>query len=258
MNFIISVFKTVELIWVLDVALSAVVIYYIFLEMAKSRAFPVLIGMGIILLLAILISYLKLEILSFLLSRIIEVLIIAFVVLFPSEIKRSLFDLGQRFFLLDSNVVETSSIEILMQTIGMLKKRCLGAIIVLRRVEGLATLLSTGTILRANLNSSLLVSIFHKESPLHDGAVIISSNLQEIIAAGCYIDSISNEAELEGLGSRHRAGVGLSESTDAVIIIISEERQTICLAYKGVLHTQLSIKDLTQKIQKIIQSGKSL
>ena len=122
-----------------------------------------------------------------------------------------------------------------------------GAMIIIERNDRLQGLTSSGSEIKANIDRELLISIFQKSSPLHDGAVVIGNNT--ILSAGCYVPNLSDDiSQTRGYGSRHRAGLGISEESDAAVIIVSEEKGTVSLAYGAHLHHRLKEKGLKDKL----------
>lgn len=136
-----------------------------------------------------------------------------------------------------------------------LSKRRSGAIIVMERSTGLRNIIETGISLEANISQQLLLSIFNPRSPLHDGAVIIEND--QLSAAKCLLPLSQNPYIESSLGTRHRAAVGMSEQSDAIVIVISEETGKISVAYKGTLNRNISATELRNFIEEVLKSGKT-
>ena len=237
-------------IGVIDIILVAIIVYYFYLAVHKTRALPVFQGIVFIIILTVFTSYLKLGTLSYLLQKILELLFFAVVILFPAEIRRGLYQIGQKIFLSKHKKVKRDSLDIIISATSILSKEKTGAIIIIEKNDRLQGLLRSGSEINANIDRELLLSIFQKTSPLHDGAVVVGNNM--LLSAGCYISSLSDDLnQIRGYGSRHRAGLGISEESDAAVIIISEEKGAISLAYQARIKHRLSEKVLKEELYRI-------
>jgi len=137
----------------------------------------------------------------------------------------------------------------IVQAIDILKKNKIGALIVLQRKTGLLDYIESGTELNANLSTALLLNIFFPNSPLHDGAVIISEN--KILAAGCMLPLTEGEYSLT-YGTRHKAAIGVTENTDAIALVVSEERGEVSIAIDGRLEEKISVDKLVNKLEQLV------
>ncbi|GAV25679.1 membrane protein [Carboxydothermus islandicus] len=236
---------------VLDITIVSFVIYKLLVLIRGSRAESLLKGVVILLLANALAKALGLNTVSWLLKQSMTFLAVALPIVFQPELRRALEQLG-RGSLFKTTLTETDekqlrhNIEILTNAALKLSEQKIGALIVMERNTGLNEYIETGVRLDAELSAELLINIFIPKSPLHDGAVIIRHG--RIAAAACFLPLSSNELSLKNLGTRHRAGLGLSEETDAVILIVSEETGVISLAVEGKLYRYLSREELQRKL----------
>jgi len=212
----------------------------------RGRAFIiVLISVGIL----FFIRKLQLYTINWLVTEFVPVFIIPMIILFQPEFRRALFKLGQSPVF---NIVlkpDYQVIDEMVKAIGILSKKKIGALIAIERETGLNNFVETGIEINADVTSELLCSIFWHGSPLHDGAVIIQE--QKIRAAGCLLP-LTESAELsKGIGTRHRAGMGLTEETDAIVIVVSEETGAVSTVYKGMLNRGVDQKDLRKFLNEL-------
>lgn len=209
------------------------------------------IGLFLLIIISFVAQWLNLNALNWILSSLKTVWVIAFVILFQPELRKALTLLGQnRIIGMFLKVEESSTVSEIIKACHQLTQKGLGAIMVLEQDVGLKNYIETGTRLDSRVTGELLVTIFTPPGPLHDGAVIIEKN--RIIAAGCILPLSQNPRLVRSLGTRHRAGLGLSEETDAVIIIVSEETGMISLAIGGKLTRKLDINTLRNNLVEII------
>ena len=246
-------FEEFTLSALVDIGLVSVIVYYFYKAISKTRALPVFLGVVLIIILTMITSYLRLDTLSFLLGRILELLFFAVVILFPSEIRRALYNIGQRVMVIERKGVKKSSLDIVVSAVRILAKKKTGAIIVLERNDRLSQLIDSGTQIQSQVDQGLILSIFHKNSPLHDGAMIIGNN--KILSAACYVQSLSSEIPRGGkYGSRHRAALGISEQSDAAVVVVSEESGHISLAYNSAIKNNLKADHLTTRLYRIFKN----
>jgi diadenylate cyclase len=232
---------------ILDIVIVALLFYRLFLLIKGTRAIQMFIGLFLLIIITFISQWLNLNALNWILSSLKTVWVIAFVILFQPELRKALTQLGQNRILgLFIKVEESGIVSEIVKACHQLTVKGLGAIIVLERDVGLRNYIETGTPLDARVTSELLITLFTAQSPLHDGAVIIEKN--RIVAAGCILPLSQNPRLGRSLGTRHRAGLGLSEETDAVVIIISEETKMISLAIGGKLKRKLDINTLRNNL----------
>jgi len=236
---------------ILDIIIVAFLFYRLFLLVKGTRATQMFIGLFLLIILSFVVQWLNLNALNWILSSLKTVWVIAFVILFQPELRRALTQLGQNrilgFFI---KVEESGTVSEIVKSCHQLTQKGLGAIIVIEQDVGLRNYIETGTPLDAKVTSELLVTLFTPPSPLHDGAVIIEKS--RVLAAGCILPLSQNPRLAKSLGTRHRAGLGLSEESDAIVIIVSEETSSISLAIGGKLKRKLDINTLRNDLISII------
>jgi diadenylate cyclase len=217
---------------ILDVLVVAFLFYHIILLVRGTRAAQMFFGLITIMLLNVLAELVELNALNWILTSLRTVWVVAFLIIFQPELRKALSMIGnsgpfRRVF----RIAGTSHLSEIEDAVVNLRRRGLGAIIVLERNTGLRAVSETGTIIDAALTSELIETIFTPPSPLHDGAVIVRGN--QILAAGCILPLSQNQNLERSLGTRHRAAVGLTEETDALCLVVSEETRSISLAERG-------------------------
>ena len=233
-NLISASLSRLDFMAVLDIVLVAALFYGLLRLLRGTTAMALLRGILILGVLAFIVSnFLRLTMFSWLLRNSVTVLLVAIPILFQPELRRALERIGRASVV--GPTAGTGSqqlIEILCDTVERLATSQIGALIVLERETGLRQYTETGVPLDSTVSVELLVSIFFPNSPLHDGAVIIHEN--RVLAAGCVLPLTDNNATgIFALGTRHRAAIGITEGTDAIAIVVSEETGTISVASNG-------------------------
>lgn len=227
---------------VIEIIVISILVYYIILWFRKSRAWVLLKGILVLVIFMVVASIFNLTTLLWIINKTLSAGIIALVIIFQPELRRALEQLGKKnvFFkiLKIGNTIEDERIS--DKSIEEITRACLemsrvktGALIVVGREHDLSQYCETGISIEAKITSQLILNIFEKNTPLHDGAVIIEDD--RIVAATCYIPLSDSTSLSKELGTRHRAGLGLSEVTDSIIIIVSEETGSISIAREGKL-----------------------
>ncbi|NWF75652.1 MAG: TIGR00159 family protein [Nitrospirae bacterium] len=218
----------------IDIILMSIILYRLLLLIKGTRAAQMLGGLGVLLLASILSRYFELYTVDWLIQSFWTHIVIAIIILFQPEIRRALAQMGEaRFLHTLTSAEELKSLDEIIKATIALSNRKIGALIAIERETSLKDFVEIGTPLDAKVSKEVLLSIFHPTSPIHDGAVVIKGN--RIVAAGCFLP-ITTESDISrSLGTRHRAGIGLSEETDAVVIIVSEETGAISMAINGKL-----------------------
>jgi diadenylate cyclase len=235
----------------LDIIIVAYLFYRLFLLIKGTRAIQMFIGLFLLIIVSFVAQWLNLNALNWIVSSLKTVWVIAFVILFQPELRKALTQLGQNRILGMFLKVESSgTVTEIVRACQLIVQKGLGAIIVIERDVGLKNYIETGTRLDAKVTDELILTIFTPPGPLHDGAVIIEKD--RIIAAGCILPLSQNPRIGRALGTRHRAGLGLSEETDALVIIISEETGSISLAREGKLKRKLELNALRNELVAII------
>lgn len=239
----------------IDILLVALMLYYIYRLMRESRSLNVFIGIMVFVITWLFVSQvLQMRLLGSILDKLVSVGVIALIVLFQEDIRKFLYNLGAhqrmravaRFFSArgkkkDWKDVKETIMPIVMSALNMSRAK-VGALIIIERYVPLDDIILTGDQIDASINQRLIENIFFKNSPLHDGAVIISK--QRIKAAGCILP-VSHDLDIpKELGLRHRAAMGVSQESDALAIVVSEERGSISVAQKGQFRLHLSAEEL--------------
>jgi len=245
-------FITVRPLDILDIVLVAYIIYRIFHLMKGTRAVQMLFGILVLLVISALAKIYQLPGTSWLIDSVRTVWVVAFVILFQPEIRNALTHLGRNRFLGIFLGGEARSIEQAVEACRELAERRIGAIIIFEKNDGLKNYIDTGVEIGAKLSSQLLVTLFSTEGPLHDGAVIARGDT--IMAAGCTLPISQDQAIASAYGMRHRAAVGLSEETDAVVVVVSEERGQASLARYGKLADVKDAMELRTKLYKALHA----
>lgn len=238
---------------IIDIVLVALMLYYLYRLMKESRSLNIFIGIMFFILVWLLVSQVfEMRLLGGILDKLISVGMIALIILFQEEIRKFLYTLGahqrvrsfMRLFSLNDNKAKEDKetiIPIVMACMSMSRNK-VGALIVIERGAPLDDIVDTGDRIDAKINQRLIENIFFKNSPLHDGAMIISK--KRIKAAGCILPVSHNQDIPRSLGLRHRAAMGISQSSDAIAIIVSEETGHISVAIRGQFKLRLSAEEL--------------
>jgi uncharacterized protein (TIGR00159 family) len=246
----------------IDILLVALMVYYIYRLMRESRSLNVFGGILVFIILWIIVSHvLEMRLLGSILDKFVSVGVIALIVIFQDDIRKFLYNLGghQRMKALtrlfmpkhtsakDQAELKKTIMPIVMASMSMAKGR-VGALIVIERATPLDDIVATGDEIDANVNQRLIENIFFKNSPLHDGAMIISH--RRLRAAGCILP-VSHSLDIpKELGLRHRAALGISQESDAIAIIVSEETGSISVARNGQFRLRLSGEELESVLTK--------
>lgn len=216
----------------LDILILSGLFYYLFRFIRGTRAAQMFVGLVIILLISLLAGALQLNGLNWLVSSLKTVWVLAFLILFQPELRKALTSLGGgKMFRSFTRSQDLFIIKELIQAVETLSEKSIGALIVVERNVGLKNIVETGTLLEARVSAELLVSIFTPPTPLHDGAVVISGN--QVTAAGCILPLSQNPRLAYALGTRHRAALGITEESDAIVMVVSEETAQISIAEGG-------------------------
>ncbi|HTY45679.1 MAG TPA: diadenylate cyclase CdaA [Patescibacteria group bacterium] len=244
----------IVLFWkpVVEIAILWFLIYHVLLFFEGTRAVQVLRGIIIILIAFFLFQSLRFEILDWIVTKLFAVSVMAVLIIFHPEIRQGLARLGQRH--LFGTALREEEVDIMLREIGKavenLSRAKIGALVAIERHDPLTAYLETGVLVDARISSEIIENIFTPASLLHDGGLIIQHG--RISAAGCLFQLTNNQELSRLFGTRHRAALGLSEETDAVIIVVSEERQDISLVYRGRLHKDLSQEELISRVKEIM------
>lgn len=234
----------------LEILVLAFVFYYIILFFYGTRGAQVLLGFTVLLVtLLVLTQVFHLDAVNWLLKRFSVYLAIAIVVIFQPEIRRALAEVGKQH-MFTSTARERTLVDNIVQAVVLLAERKIGALVAVEREIGTRAVQETGTKIDSLVTPELLASIFFPHTPLHDGGVIILQD--RIVAAGCLFP-LSERPELSKLlGTRHRAAIGLTEESDAIVVVVSEETGTISVAYKGRLTQGLDEERLRRLLAAVL------
>ncbi len=231
---------------IVDIIIISCLIYYLILFLRETKAIQLLKGILILFVITFFAQLFRLNTLNWILERVFAIGIIALVIIFQPELRNVLRKLGTEQ-LLPFSTLHLSQINQLLEAVKYFSENKIGSIIVLERTTPLGSYTESGTKIDSNIDKRLLMSIFNPASPLHDGAVIIQHN--RISAAGCILP-VEEVAERGFLGTRHISAVKLSEETDALVIVTSEETGKISIAEEGKLYEGVSLEELRRKIER--------
>ena len=257
-----SLFITIRFFDVLDIILVALLMYQIYMLMRGTVAMNIVVAVFSFYLLWLLVKVLNMQLLGTILGQFIGVGIIALIIVFQQEIRRFLLIIGTRYmtrkfsienlFSYNLNAPQKVNIKAITQACENMSRSKTGALIVIAKNSTLQLYGETGEIIDANTTCSLIENIFFKNSPLHDGAIIIIDN--KIFAARCILPVFENPGFRSIYGMRHRAAVGMSENNDSLIIIVSEETGNIAIAEQGRLREMEDSKELQRKLDEEFSS----
>jgi diadenylate cyclase len=234
--------------WIaLDILLVALLIYQVLIMIRGTRAVPMLVGLTVLALIFYFARIGELTTLNWVVSRVLPYVVFALIVVFQSEIRHVLADLGRRLtFLSTGSSTEGDSYDDIVLAANLFSQHQTGALIVIEREIGLRTHIESGVPLDARLSYDLLATIFRPSAPLHDGAVIVQRD--RIAAAACFLPLSMNPLLSTQLGTRHRAGIGITEETDAIAVICSEETGAISFAVGGRMERDLTAEQLRERL----------
>ena len=258
MDIIYMLFSSVKniTIWnILDIVVVSYIFYKSYMLIKETRAEQLLKGIVLITLLIPISKWLQLTMLNWILSSIITIAVLSSIIIFQPEIRRALEHIGRSAFaekhFLEDESIRNQVITAIVTAVDNLSRSRTGALIIIEQLTGLGEIISTGVKIDALISSSLLENIFVVNTPLHDGATIIRN--YRILASGCFLPLTSDSDINKQLGTRHRAAIGISETSDALTIVVSEETGTISLAVNGRLtrnYDKDKLKDILLRIIK--------
>jgi diadenylate cyclase len=234
----------------IDILILTYVFYKFYQILAQTKAVQVLKGLIFFFILYIISRITKLETFSWVLDQIAGVIVIAVIIVFQPELRRVLTKLGQSNWLNSFIKKDPKDLTAILNAVQNFHIRQIGALIVFERSVGLKNIIESGTVIEAEISTSLLLTIFTNKTPLHDGAIIIKND--QIVAAGCFLPLSETTQISQDLGTRHRAALGLAEESDALIIVVSEETGRISLAYDGKLYTNYEIDVLRKELSALL------
>ena len=230
----------------LDILLVAVVFYQVLVMIRGTRAAPMLAGVAVVAIIFYLARVGELTTLNWLISRLAPYVLFALIVVFQSEIRHLLANVGRRLRFGRGSTSESDTYDDIVLAANLFSQHQTGALIVIEREIGLRTYIESGVPLDARLSYDLLATIFRPSAPLHDGAVIVQK--ERVAAAACFLPLSMNPVLSTQLGTRHRAGMGITEETDAIAVIVSEETGAISIAVGGKIERDLSVDQLRERL----------
>lgn len=242
--------------YAIDILLVTYVIYKVIMLIRGTRAVQLLKGIMVIIITWLLSKYFQLTTLHWLMSQAFTFGVLALVIIFQPELRRALEQLGRgklfsRTSTVDEEVVRRMVQEVCKSTTYMSKRR-IGALLVIEKDTGLNDYVETGILINGKVSSELLINIFIPNTPLHDGAVILRKDM--VMAAGCYLPLTENPTISKELGTRHRAAIGMSEVSDGLSIVVSEETGQVSFACNGQVHRNLTEEQLTEILLEQLDS----
>lgn len=257
--------KSISVIDIIDIALVAVMFYYVYKFIRERRAGKLAAGLLILLLILVVSDALNMRAMQFVMQNLFQVGLVAVIVVFQPELRSALEKVGaeplrglrsigeQRSG--EAAVISAMINEVTEAACDMSLDKT-GALIVIERTTKLGDIIKTGTIVNANPTAFLIRNIFFKNAPLHDGAMIIRDG--RVFAAGCFLPLSTNNDIIKDLGTRHRAAIGMSENSDAVIVVVSEENGTISVAVEGQLKRNFSYNSLKSELTSLLITNDSV
>ena len=257
-QYFLNTVKEIGPIDILDIFILALVFYYIYIFIRDRRAGKLAIGLILILVLYLLSSTLNMYALEYILQNFYQIGLIAVLIVFQPELRAALEKVGGTSFSGLKNITGDSrelstlnnQIEVICNAVSDLSRDKIGALIVIERSTKLGEYIKSGVIVDAEMSTHILKNIFFNKAPLHDGAVIIRD--KRVYAAGCFLPLSTHDDINLDLGTRHRAAIGLSETSDAVIIVVSEETGNISVALDGNLKRNYNYSSLKQELNTVL------
>ncbi len=240
-----------SLISIIDIFLVAVIIYELLALIQGTRAAYMLVGVAAVVLAFYFTRLGDLTTLNWLISTMLPYGVFALVVVFQSEIRQALARLGRKLTFSRSMAGEMDAYDDIVLAANLFSEHQTGALIVIEREIGLRTYIESGVALDAHLSYDLLATVFRPSAPLHDGAVIVQKD--RIAAAACFLPLSMNPVLSTQMGTRHRAGIGITEETDAIAVIVSEETGAISLAVAGNIERSLTVEQLRSRLGELLR-----
>ena len=234
----------------IDILLVASGIYWLLLLIRGTRAIQILVGLIVLIALSLASQLFQLAALGLILERLLEPAVLIIVILFQNDIRRALARVGRGFFPSFSAEQEIQVVEEIVKAAGQLSQRRHGALMVMERESNLGDLIEQGVPVDGALTKELLASIFHPSSPMHDGAVVLQEG--RVASAGCILPLTLRTDLPEGLGTRHRAAVGITEETDALVVVVSEETANISVVLGGEMLRGLDAPQLRVVLRDVL------
>jgi diadenylate cyclase len=238
----------------IDVALVAFLFYRVLILMKGTRSAQIVLGVFLLFFISFLAFWFRLEGLTWLITNIATVGILVLVIVFQPELRNALAQIGHnKLFRLFFRYEKSKTLDELVRAAIRLSQMRYGGLLIIEREIGLKDLIETGKALNAEVSADLLVTIFTPYTPLHDGAAIVQGDY--LVAVACTLPLTQNSRYGKLYGMRHKAAIGVTEESDAIAVVVSEETGTISIAYKGVLYQNIDKSTLKEKLVKMSKSG---
>ncbi len=256
-----NILSNISVTDIIDIAIVSFLFYYLYKFIRERRAGKLAVGILILLLVLFLSELLDMYAIGFLLTNFFQVGIIAIIIVFQPELRSALEKVGAEPLKSLRNIGESKTnnttqtkqaIAEITQAVCDMSLDKTGALIVIERSTKLGDIIKTGTVINANVEAFLIRNIFFNKAPLHDGAMIVRNN--RIHSAGCFLPLSTNEDIIKDLGTRHRAAIGMSENSDAIVIVVSEETGVISIAMEGRLKRNFSYNTLKKALTDLLIS----
>jgi len=248
--------RSIGILDVIDTGLVAFFLYRIYIMLKNTRAAALVKGLLVLAVLVIVSKWLNLHVINWILEKAMTMMMVALPVVFQPELRRTLEQIGRgRLFRKKIEVDETElndMIQAVANAAMIMGQRKVGALIVFERSVGLEERIETGVEIDGLVTDSLLLNIFEKDTPLHDGAVIIRGN--RIVAASCLLPLTEARGLSQELGTRHRAAIGISEQSDALVVVVSEETGTVSITRNGEIYRYLRREDVVDMLQSAVMT----
>jgi diadenylate cyclase len=241
----------VSAVSVIDIVLVALLIYEFLVLIRGTRAVPILVGVGGLALAFYLAHTFELKTVNWLVGTLLPYAIFALIVVFQAEIRFALAKLGRKLTLSRMSAAVAETYDDIVLSANLFAQNQTGALIVIEREIGLRTYIESGVPMDAQMSYDLLATIFRPSAPLHDGAVIIQKD--RIAAAACFLPLSMNPVLSTQLGTRHRAGIGITEETDAIAVIVSEESGAISIAVAGNIERDITVEELRERLSELLR-----
>ncbi len=246
--------STISVLDIIDIGVVAYFLYRLYLMLKNTRAATLGKGLLVLVVFMIICRWLNLHVISWLLEKSMTVIMVALPVVFQPELRRALEQIGRGKLFHKSSELDEQELEEMLDAVAsatkVMSSNKVGALMVFERATGLVERIETGVQVDGLVSSGLIQNIFVKDTPLHDGAVIIRGN--RIVAACCLLPLTENRNLSQELGTRHRAAIGMSEQSDAMVLTVSEETGTISIARNGELMRYLTVDDVKDILRTAI------
>ncbi|MBT3274858.1 MAG: TIGR00159 family protein [Spirochaetales bacterium] len=235
---------------ILDILILSFIVYYVYKILVQTRAIQLVKGAFLIAIIYAIAVFLQLSTLLWIMNSLVTVLVIIIAIVFQPELRSIFTKIGQSEWFRFSSKHRPYQLDSVLNAVEILAGRRRGCLIVFARRVGLKNVLDTGTRLNADLSTSLILTIFGHETPLHDGAVVVQYGT--VVAAGCFLP-LSEQADIRrSFGTRHRAALGMVENTDAVVLVVSEESGAMSLAYDANLYYDLAPAEIRDTMRSLL------